>query len=193
MFLTPHVMSDMTLNTKKYLTERFETFLSSIKSNTVEKDVPQIKLGAEYMLDPAFANRKKEGLLTYANRHVLIETSYMMPPAGFNRMLEELMEEGYLPILAHPERYYYMQTRDYHYLKSQGIFFQLNILSLAGAYGKQAGEKADMLLKKSFYDFAGTDFHHLARHEKNFSARMLSKRQIAALKQLFYNNHALWA
>jgi tyrosine-protein phosphatase YwqE len=193
MFLTPHVMSDMTLNTKEYLTERFETFLSDIKSNATEGDVPQMKLGAEYMLDPGFANRKKEGLLTFADKHVLIETSYMMPPVGFNRMLEELTEEGYSPVLAHPERYNYMQTGDYHYLKNLGALFQLNILSLTGAYGKQVGEKADLLLKKGFYNFAGTDFHHLARHEKSFSVRTLSKRQVTALKQLLSNNHRLWA
>jgi tyrosine-protein phosphatase YwqE len=191
MFLTPHVMSDMALNTKGNLTEQFEKFLSDIKSNGVG-NIPEIKLGAEYMLDFEFVNRKKEGLLTFVNNCVLVETSYMMPPVGFNRMLEELMEEGYSPVLAHPERYNYMQMNDYEFLKKQGVLFQLNILSLAGAYGKFVNDKADMLLKKGFYDYAGSDFHHLARHEKSFSAKKLSKKQVSVLKQLIDNNKILW-
>jgi tyrosine-protein phosphatase YwqE len=191
MFLTPHVMSDMTSNTRGYLTEQFEKFLSDIKLNGVG-NIPEIKLAAEYMLDPAFINRKKEGLLAFADKHVLVETSYMMPPVGFERILEELMEEGYLPILAHPERYIYMQIRDYENLKKSGVFFQLNILSLTGAYGKLASDKADLLLKKSYYNYAGSDFHHLTRHEKYFFAYTLSKKQLPRLKQLIINNNSLW-
>jgi tyrosine-protein phosphatase YwqE len=191
LFFTPHVMSDMSLNTKEYLTEQFEKFITNLKMNGVV-DIPEIKLGAEYMLDPEFVNRKKEGLLTFADRHVLVETSYMMPPAGFNKILEELQEEGYSPVLAHPERYNYMQMPDYEYLKEQGILFQLNILSLTGAYGKPADSKAGILLKKDFYNYAGSDFHHLARHRKNFHAKTLSKRQVRMLKQVIDNNKNLW-
>jgi tyrosine-protein phosphatase YwqE len=191
MFLTPHVMSDMPFNTKKYLSEKFEKFLSELKSNGVG-DIPEMKLAAEYMLDPAFVNHKKEGLLMFADKHVLVETSYMMPPVGFNKILEALMEEGYSPVLAHPERYVYMQMKDYEYLKEQGILLQLNILSLTGAYGRSATDKANMLLKRGFYHYAGSDFHHLARHEISFSAKTLSKKQVTALKPLIDNNKTLW-
>ena len=190
-FLTPHVMSDMSANTKEFLTARFEKFLSDIRANGVG-DIPEIKLGSEYMLDPEFQNRKKEGLLTYADKQVLVETSYMMPPVSFNRILEELLEEGYSPVLAHPERYNYMQMSDYEYLKRSDILFQLNILSLTGAYGKLACEKAGLLLKRGFYNYAGSDFHHLARHEKSFHASTLSKNQRIILQQLIANNNTLW-
>ncbi|MDR2146376.1 MAG: capsular biosynthesis protein [Tannerella sp.] len=191
LFLTPHVMSDMSSNTKAFLTAQFAKFLLDIRINRVG-DIPEMKIGAEYMLDPEFQNRKKEGLLTYADRRVLVETSYMLPPVGFNRILEELLEEGYSPVLAHPERYNYMQMGDYGYLKEQGILFQLNILSLTGAYGRTAGEKADLLLKEDFYNYAGTDFHHLVRHEKSFHAKTLSKNQRIAVKELIVNNDGLW-
>ncbi len=63
------------------------------------------------------------------------------------------------PVLAHPERYIYMSDSDYDRLKSQGIFFQLNLFSLVGLYGRRARKVASELIKKGYYDYAGTDIH----------------------------------
>ncbi len=62
-------------------------------------------------------------------------------------------------MLAHPERYIYMDRDDYQKLKEMGIRLQLNLLSLPGAYGKEADVKAQQLLKINSYDLAGTDLH----------------------------------
>ena len=192
MFLTPHIMSDLQKNTRSYLTGQFDLFVKQIKEEGEEENVPELKLGAEYMLEAAFERHKKEGLITYSNRHVLVETSYMMPPVGFTRLLEELMEDGYSPVLAHPERYIYMEERDYKYLKKQGILFQLNFLSLTGTYGQRAKEKAAKLLKNGCYTYAGSDFHHLKRHENSFLSKALTKKQKLLIKELFENNDQLW-
>jgi tyrosine-protein phosphatase YwqE len=191
LFLTPHVMSDMTLNTTGFLSEKFANFCLKLNSDGVG-DIPELKLGAEYMLDAQFENRKKEGLLTYSDKRVLVETSYMMPPVGFNQILETMMEDGISPVLAHPERYAYMQMNDYEHLKEQGVLFQLNFLSFTGAYGRLANDKASMLLKKGFYNYAGSDFHHLERHEKSFYANSIPKKLIPQIKTLFNNNNSLW-
>ncbi|MDR1097003.1 MAG: hypothetical protein LBL57_02605 [Tannerella sp.] len=191
MYLTPHVMSDLRKNTRTYLMEQFDAFIKRLNEEKVE-DIPELKPGAEYMLEAAFEKHREEGLLTYADRHVLVETSYMLPPAGFTRILETLMEDGYSPVLAHPERYRYMEDRDYRYLKNQGVLFQLNYLSLTGAYGQYAKEKGTKLLKNGYCDYAGSDFHHLKRHENSFAAKILTKKQRLALKGLFENNNRLW-
>jgi tyrosine-protein phosphatase YwqE len=191
MYLTPHVMSDLQKNTRAYLTKQFEAFTKRLEEEGV-KDIPELKLGSEYMLEAAFEEHKKDGLITYADRQVLVETSYMLPPAGFIRLLEKLMEDGYSPALAHPERYLYMEDRDYKYLKNLNVSFQLNFLSLTGAYGQQAKEKAAKLLKSGYYNYAGSDFHHLKRHENNFSVKALTKEQRLAVKELFENNNRLW-
>jgi tyrosine-protein phosphatase YwqE len=190
-YLTPHVMSDLVKNNRTYLTGQFEAFTKRLEDDRIN-DIPALKPGAEYMLEAAFERQKEDGLITYADRHVLVETSYMMPPVSFNRLLEELTEDGYSPVLAHPERYSYMDDDDYKSLKQQGILFQLNFLSLTGAYGKGAREKAHKLLKEGAYDFAGSDFHRLKRHENSFAAGALTGKQIAAIRNLFDNNNRLW-
>jgi len=42
-------------------------------------------------------------------------------------------------------------------------YFQLNINSLSGYYGKSAEKLAQYLLKKDYYNFIGSDLHHF-RH-----------------------------
>jgi tyrosine-protein phosphatase YwqE len=191
-YLTPHVMSDLQKNTRAYLTEQFKIFTKRLEEERVVEDIPELKLGSEYMLEVAFEAHKKEGLITYADRQVLVETSYLFPPMDFMRLLVHLKEDGYSPVLAHPERYVYMEEDDYQRLKKQNISFQLNFLSLTGAYGKYAKEKAEKLLKCGYYNYAGSDFHCLKRHENNFAVKILTQKQQIALKGLFYNNDRLW-
>ena len=190
-YLTPHIMMEFPKNTKGYVLEQFRAFENKLKNDGIG-DIPELKPGAEYMLEPAFEKHKKEGLLTYANRHVLVETSYLTPPIGLISILEKLMEEGYSPVLAHPERYAYMDMKDYKNLCMEGILFQLNLLSLTGAYGRHAKEKSLQLLDDGLYKYAGSDFHHLDRHEGGYQLKSLTKKQTTALHCLVENNEELW-
>jgi tyrosine-protein phosphatase YwqE len=175
MHLTPHVMSDLS-NTKESLTEQFNHFKNKIRE--IQADVPELRLAAEYMLDAGFTGIPKKDLLTFGDNHILVETSYISPPCGFADILEELLESGYTPVLAHPERYNYMNRDNYTELKKMGIHFQLNFLSLTGVYGKYAGEKACRLLKQGYYNFTGSDFHNLTRFERQVNIKALTTRQI---------------
>ena len=190
-YLTPHIMSDFPENNHEFILEKFDIFKKRLEKDGVE-DIPDLKAGAEYMLEPAFKEHKDRKLLTYSDRHVLVETSYITPPVGFIGLLVKLMEDNYSPILAHPERYTYMEVDDYKNLKAQGVPFQLNFLSMTGAYGRYAKDKAVWLLKEGYYDYTGSDFHHFARHEFNFSVKSLTKKQIIAIEGLFNNNQNLW-
>ena len=69
------------------------------------------------------------------------------------------MKRGYEPILAHPERYQYMDVKDYKRWKNMGVMLQLNVPSVVGAYGPDVQRKAEWLLKENMYDFCGTDTH----------------------------------
>ena len=90
---------------------------------------------------------------------LLVETSYYTPPMNMGRMMEGIIKRGYEPILAHPERYQYMETKDYKRWKNMGVMLQLNVPSVVGAYGPEVQRKAEWLLKENMYDFCGTDTH----------------------------------
>ena len=64
--------------------------------------------------------------------------------------------------MAHPERYrYYHQNYDaYNRMKELGFLLQVNLLSLAGYYGKSAAKAAKYILDNNLADFVGSDLHH---------------------------------
>ena len=77
----------------------------------------------------------------------------------FRETLQQIKSLGYYPLLAHPERYMYMDEAEYQRLREQGVKFQLNLASLAGGYGKAVKKKALWLLENGFYSVAGSDLH----------------------------------
>jgi protein-tyrosine phosphatase len=86
-------------------------------------------------------------------------------PLDLKEKLFALQMSGYQPILAHPERYtYFSRNREmYDELKEAGYYFQVNLLSLTGYYGKLPMELAHYLVKNKYVDLLGTDLHHI-RH-----------------------------
>ena len=114
------------------------------------------------MMDNLFEERlEKNDLLPLVEGkcYLLVETSYFNPPMGLLSVLQRIQKKGYYPLLAHPERYEYMQKKDYKALKEEHIFFQLNVPSLAGMYGRHVQEKAEALLKAKAYYCIGCDIH----------------------------------
>jgi tyrosine-protein phosphatase YwqE len=156
-WLTPHIMEDVP-NTTARLRERFAE-LQAAYAGPVE-----LHLAAENMLDNLFEERFEQGdLLPLGARHdhLLVETSYFTPPMNLHPIIERIKAKGYYPILAHPERYVYMDMAEYRRLKDMGVKFQLNLPSVAGMYGHTVQKRAHKLLSLGYYDFSGTDIHRV--------------------------------
>lgn len=156
-WLTPHIMEDYP-NTPDSLRARFKELQEAYKGPV------ELRLAAENMLDSLFEERLAAGdflPIGEEGKHLLVETSYMNPPYGFKDMLQRTMAAGYFIVLAHPERYRYMDENDYRELKSMGVLFQTNFASLVGGYGESARKKAEWLLKEGMIDVTGSDLHRL--------------------------------
>lgn len=157
---TPHIMWDLYKNTGSSINEALQTLQKSGNHTN-------IRAAAEYFMDDHFDSlvEDDEPLLTIQDKMVLVEFSFVSAPMDLKKKLFAMQIKGYQPVLAHPERYEYLVAKKpiFDELKSMGCFFQLNLLSLTGYYGKIANELANYLLSKNYIDFAGTDLHHL-RH-----------------------------
>ena len=189
MILTPHFMQDYPDNNRANITAKFEAF----KAEAAKVSKIELRLGGEYMLDACFMNHFKEGFLTLDNKEqVICETSYLMYEHGITEMLYDVMCEGVLPVIAHPERYEYAVKDNYHRWKDKRYKFQLNLLSLAGAYGKPAMVKSHYLLKEGMYDYVGSDMHGLSNFERFLPEIRLSSKNIERLEQLIENNKKLF-
>ena len=154
-WLTPHTMEDIP-NTPDDLKGRFRTLKTQYKGTI------KLHLAAEHMIDNLFLSRLADGVflpIGKEGRHLLVETSYYNPPINMEMVIRLIKDKGYTPILAHPERYQYMEMDDYRTWKQKGVLLQLNLPSLVGAYGMEAMKKAEKLLKRGMYDCCGTDTH----------------------------------
>lgn len=189
MILTPHFMKDYPLNNRANIMSEFETFKAEAgKSCKIE-----LRLAAEYMLDACFMEHHKQGFLTLnKGRQVLCETSYLMYEPGISEMLYDVMCDDYYPVIAHPERYEYAVRDNYLRWKDKGFYFQLNLLSLSGAYGKPAVVRSHYLLKEGMYDYVGSDMHGLENFKRFLPYIRLSKKDIDRLGLLLENNKKLF-
>jgi len=181
---TPHIMEEVP-NKTDALKERFEKLCEAyygmsreewVRSHetggTVEGSKILLRLSAENMLDRVFKERMEAGdLLMHEGDLLLVETSYYNPPMQMKDTLRDILHAGMRPLLAHPERYQYMDEKDYRELREMGIAFQLNLGSLVGAYGKPVQKKAEYLLKNGYYSKVGID-----THSKNFLAFVMKSK-----------------
>ena len=158
-WLTPHIMEDIP-NETAGLRSKFAELTTAYKGSI------KLNLAAEHMLDSLFDERlAADDLLPIGNdgRSLLVETSYFNPPFRLYDTLKEIKAKGYRPVLAHPERYVYMERSDYRQLREMNVAFQLNIASLVEAYGPNERHKAEWMLAEGYYTMSGTDTHRLER------------------------------
>ena len=174
---TPHVMEDVP-NTVEGLRQRFGA-LQSAYTGPVE-----LHLGSENMLDALFRKRlERDELLPLSDGLLLVETSVYGSPFDLEKLFRDIQKKGYTPLLAHPERYRYMEKEDYRRYHGMGVCYQLNLLSLGGFYGGVAREKAMELLDRGWYTVAGTDLHNRVMLAKAGGMK-LKKKVLEQLEQL---------
>ena len=170
-WLTPHIMEDIP-NSTDLLRSRYAELKSAYKGSII------LHLASENMLDNLFEQRLQQGDLLplgKEGKHLLVETSYFNPPYDLHGILLRIKAKGYVPVLAHPERYAYMGQKDYEQLKRLNVAFQLNLPSLVGSYGTDAKQKAKWMLENMYYQFKGTDTHHLSSWEAIVHKKQIPK------------------
>jgi tyrosine-protein phosphatase YwqE len=147
-------------NTTAIINAKKEELTAAAKAAGI--DMP-LHAAAEYFIDESFQEtlRQKKPLLTIHQNMVLVEFSMLTAPMDLMDVLFQMQLQGYQPLIAHPERYIYLQHRKsfYEELKNSGCLFQLNLLSLTPYYGTTVQSLAEYLLKQELYDYAGTDLH----------------------------------
>ncbi len=190
---TPHITQDTFENTPEIISGAF----AKLQGAVAERGVEGISLdySAEHRLDPYFLSELEAGhIRPFPNGYLLVENSFIQEMWNMDQTLFDLAVKGYKPVLAHPERYryYYGNRQRYKQLHDAGVLFQINVLSLAGYYGKAEKQVAEWLIENNLVDFVGTDMHN-ERHTQAIDAYIGSKdcrRHAAALTGRILNDTA---
>ena len=125
--------------------------------------VPELYLGSEIYITTEMVELLKEGKASTINgtNYVLFELPMNSKPLFVKEVVYKLIENGYNPIIAHPERYSYVKE-DIEFareLKNMGALFQSNYGSVIGMYGGTAKKTLKKLLKEDLISFLGSDVH----------------------------------
>lgn len=159
--LTSHVTAETFENTPETLTAAFGVLQKAV----AEAELPiELHVSAEYRMDDYWNRQWEAGaVLPMPGNYLLLENSFLQERLDMDQFIYEVQLKGYKPILAHPERYaYYSQRRDrLRHLHDAGAKFQINILSLAGYFGRGAREMAVWFIKQGMVDMLGSDMHNI--------------------------------
>jgi len=168
---TPHILSDLYRNSPETILPKLDEVKKAIHAADIDI---KLEAAAEYMVDVDMETylKSKKPMLSFGNKLVLIEMSYLVESPNMEQVIFELRMQGYQPVLAHPERYnfYHQQFDKYERFVDMGCYMQVNLLSLLGYYGKPVKAIAEKLVKNKMVDLVGTDMHH--------------ERHLAALEEL---------
>ncbi len=173
----PHVMSDAYRNTPEGIHARLGELRMHLEERGLE--IP-VSAAAEYYLDESLFKMVEtdQPLLTLGERYLLFETNFITEPFNLKEFIFLATTKGYKLVLAHPERYLYLQNNlaKVEDLLDRGVLMQMNISSITGYYSKPVQQMAFKLIDQKMVHWLGSDCHHLqhtvlieqARHSRYF-------------------------
>lgn len=153
--LTPHYIIGTNYNcNNKNKKEKLEELQ---KSTSIK-----LYLGNEVFIDNnILENIDNNNISTINNsKYLLVELPLREKLDIAYDILFNLRNKGIVPIIAHPERYHYIDLNTLVEYINLGCILQGNITSLLGKYGKSAKENLELLIKKQMIYVLGTDTHH---------------------------------
>lgn len=178
LWCTPHIMEDVPNKTQD-LKDRFEQLKEAWKGSV------ELELASENMLDNLFVERlSKKDFLLHGENKLLVETSTWAAPLDFWNIIDNILDAGYIPVIAHPERYGYMKMEDYSRLMEKGALLQMNLASIIGVYGEAVAKRAQNMLSKGMYSMTGTDCHRFRALEGQIACKILSKSTVSMLSKI---------
>lgn len=184
---TPHVMGDYYPNTEATIQPAWEALKKALHKAGINF---RLEASAEYNLDTYTAELFAKGeILPMPGKRILVEMSFFGAPPDLENRIFQLRLQGYLPIMAHPERYsYYIgNLKALERIQELGCDLQVNILSLTGHYGAPVAKWAKTLLDKGMISYLGTDMHN-ARHLQGLQDALKHKDVLRILQRYTFKN-----
>jgi protein-tyrosine phosphatase len=160
---TPHVLRG---RWRQFSVTELESRIAELRTRVGEH--PRLLLGSEYFFghDIVEILAARNAIVPLAgSRYVLIELASNSVPPLFEQPLYRMQLEGWIPVIAHPERNLVFQSRPdvLESLLGHGAKTQITLGSLLGDFGPDARRAAETFLERRMVHFAATDAHNLTK------------------------------
>jgi len=122
-----------------------------------------VNLGAENYISAEFlvALSQDRVLPLNAGRYLLVEFSGLLSPYAMEAALERILEHGFVPVIAHAERYvpFSKSHKRMRGFRDMGCLLQINGTSLLGRQGRAMRKICLSLIKRDLVDLIASDGH----------------------------------
>ncbi len=161
---TPHLDGSLTADASMLaarldeVSEAWERAAESIGQHFPEVE---FRRGHEVMLDVPDVTFEDARMRLAGTSFVLVEWPRLHLPPATPQVIRRIRDDGYLPIVAHPERYVGFDPdldliREW---REAGAYLQVSYGSLDGQFGSEAKRTAFRLLRRGWADYLASDFH----------------------------------
>ena len=160
---TPHVLRG---RWKAFSIPELEARIAELRTRVGES--PRLLLGSEYFFahDVVEVLNARNAIVPLAgSRYVLVELAANSVPPLIEQPLYRMQLEGWVPVLAHPERNLVFQSKPdmLAELLEHGVKTQVTAGSLTGEFGPQARQAAETFLRRNLVHFMATDAHNMSK------------------------------
>ncbi|MCD8105504.1 MAG: hypothetical protein LUF35_11030 [Lachnospiraceae bacterium] len=177
-----HIVASSHGNFYPYTVGEYRIAFSRLQSTLEHLRIPvKLHSGMEIFLDEKVPALLESGQLLSLNGtdYLLVEFDFEEDPDIVCERLDELHKAGYRVVLAHPERYVFIQKdiRFAGYLAGCGCVLQMNQGSLFGDFGEESRIAAVSMLNDGLIKIIATDAHdtRLRSHDLGRAIRYLSE------------------
>ena len=158
--LTPHYIENSKYETNnKEKKKLLETLKKELKKQNIDIN---LYLGNEVLVNNTLEIDKEKIEKLNNSKYLLIEFPMGEKPKNINNIIYELKIQGIIPVIAHPERYTFVQEHPniVDEWVEEGALLQSNYGSIVGVYGESAKKVVKKLLKKNIIAILATDIHY---------------------------------
>lgn len=189
---TPHYIEGELHNDYDIIQQKLGSFRNVLINNNIDISIYP---GSEIFIFPQLPQIVREGKICTLNnsRYILIELPMMSVPDYTTEVIYSLRIDGFIPIIAHPERNMAIAEKPnlLFDLIKRGALSQINSTSITGVFGKKTKQAAATLLRHNMVHFVSSDAHT----SRGRSPRLLKSKEIieqeigqGAAELLFNNN-----
>lgn len=160
LILTPHFRMD-----QNYICNNQDKkiYLKIIEEEVKKRNIKvNLYLGNEITVDDNFFKYLETNQICSLcnSRYLLLELPFFEVLNNLDKIIKKIIELGFIPIIAHPERNMGYKIEDFEEMLRKGVLLQGDSGSLFGKYGDKSKEKLENMLKRHMIHFIGSDIHH---------------------------------
>jgi protein-tyrosine phosphatase len=157
---TPHILPGLYHNSPRAIRLAVE----ELRQRLNDAGIPlQLTTGADNHMVPDFVSGlQNDRLLTLGDtKYVLVEPPHHVMPVHIESLFFEILLAGFVPILTHPERLNWIESRYgiIQTLAERGVWMQITSGSLLGKFGRRARYWAERMLSEGLVHIIATDAH----------------------------------